>query len=47
MTELFSALLIVWTLFTYFMYVVWALVFIYIAALVIQYYRKSNDTTKD
>ena len=47
MTELLNSLLIVWTLFTYFMYAVWALVLIYVLAVIFQYYRKRNDTPKD
>lgn len=47
MIELLNSLLIVWTLFTYFMYAVWALVLIYVLAVIFQYYRRRNDTTKD
>lgn len=47
MTELFSAILIIWTLFTYFMYAVWALVIIYIAAWAIHNYRNSDDSPED
>lgn len=47
MIELLNSLLLVWTLFTYFMYAVWALLLIYVLAVIYRYYGKSNDTTKD
>ncbi len=46
MTELIEALLIIWTLFTYFMYAFWALVLFYIVAWAIHNYRKSDDSSE-
>lgn len=47
MNELLSAIVIVWTLFTYLMYILWGLVAIFIVALIVRAYinSRTDDTS--
>jgi uncharacterized membrane protein YuzA (DUF378 family) len=47
MNELLSAIVIVWTLFTYLMYILWGLAAIFVIALIVRAYinSRADDTS--